>query len=316
MNQMVDLDSLEEIPVSIKDLTIFSSEIDGETRLNAPIPYGEAPEIEYLIDKFLPLGILGMVVATGGSGKTMLLTQLAYCVATGKDFLGMNIREPKKVLYVFAEEPNAEIHRRLDRIREYNSDTSYPENLNRFCGYGEDLRFEGEDGDKKFQQQLEKYISRMEPSLIILDPVAQFNCAQNENDSVQTNKFIRMLRSLTRYNTTIIIAHHTSKFGSKLSDQHSSRGSSALTDGARWVLNLTGYDSDHKWENELDSISEEELWLFKKAEITKVNNFMPEERIIYMKNHEGVFITGDKEDFKLTKQKSDKKSNRVPRRDA
>ena len=71
MNQMVDLDALEKIPVTIQDLSIFSSEIDGETRLNAPIPFGEAPEIEYLIEKFLPLGILGMIVATGGVGKTI-----------------------------------------------------------------------------------------------------------------------------------------------------------------------------------------------------------------------------------------------------
>ena len=56
MNQMVDLDALEKIPVSIQDLSIFSSEIDGETRLNAPIPFGEAPEIEYLIGNFYLLG--------------------------------------------------------------------------------------------------------------------------------------------------------------------------------------------------------------------------------------------------------------------
>ncbi|MDP7334127.1 MAG: AAA family ATPase [SAR324 cluster bacterium] len=260
MDQHINLDSLEEIPLSIEDLDLFSEkDPSGACRFNAPIPFGDAPELRFIIQDFLPLGVLGMVVATGGSGKTMLLTQMAYAVASGRDFWGMKTGEQRTVLYIFAEETNAEIHRRLDKIREWNLDESDCDNLHRLCGYGLDLKFKME-GKNNFIEQLEKYISRFRPSLVILDPAAQFNCAENENDSVQSNIFIRMLRKLTEYGSTIIIAHHTSKFGSNQSDQHSSRGSSALTDGARWVLNLTGYDSSKSWENDLNQVDGVNIW--------------------------------------------------------
>ena len=301
MDQHINLDSLEEIPLSIEDLDLFSAkDPSGACRFNAPIPFGNAPELRFIIQDFLPLGVLGMVVATGGSGKTMLLTQMAYAVASGRDFWNMKTGEPKTVLYVYAEETNAEIHRRLDRIRERNLEESECINLHRLCGYGLDLRFKLEERDN-FSEQLEKYICRFRPSLVILDPAAQFNCAENENDSVQSNTFIRLLRKLTEYGSTIIIAHHTSKFGSNQSDQHSSRGSSALTDGARWVLNLTGYDSGKNWKNDLREIDGNEIWQYKKAEITKVNNFMPSAKTIYLKNAgSGVLDTGPDEEFKLT----------------
>ena len=301
MDQHINLDSLEEIPLSIEDLDLFSAkDPSGACRFNAPIPFGDAPELRFIIQDFLPLGVLGMVVATGGSGKTMLLTQMAYAVASGRDFWGMKTGEQRTVLYIFAEETNAEIHRRLDKIREWNLDESDCDNLHRLCGYGLDLKFKME-GKNNFIDQLEKYISRFRPSLVILDPAAQFNCAENENDSVQSNIFIRMLRKLTEYGSTIIIAHHTSKFGSNQSDQHSSRGSSALTDGARWVLNLTGYDSLKNWKNDLGEVDGDNIWQYKKAEITKVNNFMPLAKTIHLKNAgSGVLDTGPDEEFKLT----------------
>ena len=301
MDQHINLDSLEEIPLSIEDLDLFSEkDPSGACRFNAPIPFGDAPELRFIIQDFLPSGVLGMVVATGGSGKTMLLTQMAYAVASGRDFWGMKTGEQRTVLYIFAEETNAEIHRRLDKIREWNLDESDCDNLHRLCGYGLDLKFKME-GKNNFIEQLEKYISRFRPSLVILDPAAQFNCAENENDSVQSNIFIRMLRKLTEYGSTIIIAHHTSKFGSNQSDQHSSRGSSALTDGARWVLNLTGYDSSKSWENDLNQVDGDKIWQYKKAEITKVNNFMPSPKTVYLKNAgSGVLETGTDEEYKLT----------------
>ena len=317
-DRTVDLEDLEELSPGIDDLSLFNAkDSNGNHRFNAPIPFGMAPELEFIIEDFLPSGILGMVVATGGSGKTMFLTQLAYCVASGREFMGMRTVDPRKVLYVYAEETNEEIHRRLDRIRDHHGDSGDCENLDRLCGYGMDLRFEEEEKDERIKDQLGKYIARFDPGLVILDPTAHFSCAENENDSVQTNKFVRMLRTLTRSGTTVLIAHHTSKFGSNQSDQHSSRGSSALTDGARWVLNMTGYDSTRRWEKELEEIDQNELWKYKIAEITKVNNFMPRDRIMYLRMEgSGIITRGPEEECMLTESQDNRNTGRGVRRRA
>ena len=82
----MDLEDLEELTPGTDDLSLFNAkDSNGNPRFNAPIPFGTAPELEFIIEDFLPSGILGMVVATGGSGKTMFLTQLAYCVASGRN---------------------------------------------------------------------------------------------------------------------------------------------------------------------------------------------------------------------------------------
>ena len=82
-DRTVDLE--EEELSGIDDLSLFNAKDLTVTIGSMRHPFGMAPELEFIIEDFLLSGILGMVVATGGSGKTMFLTQLAYCVASGRN---------------------------------------------------------------------------------------------------------------------------------------------------------------------------------------------------------------------------------------
>ena len=80
---------------------------------------GNPPEVEWIVKDFLPRDVVGMVAATGSTGKTFFLLQMALCVASGKPFLGKETGDPADVLIIAAEETKADIHRRVDAIRNH-----------------------------------------------------------------------------------------------------------------------------------------------------------------------------------------------------
>src|SRR3546814_17580342 len=65
----------------------------------------------------LPTGIVGMIVAPGGTGKSQFVLQLGVTVATGIPLCGVwpGI-ERGKALLLLAEDEIDEVHRRLDRL--------------------------------------------------------------------------------------------------------------------------------------------------------------------------------------------------------
>ncbi|MBD2222775.1 AAA family ATPase, partial [Calothrix sp. FACHB-1219] len=69
----------------------------------------------------LPVGTLGLLVAPGGTGKTMLLVQTAVALAVGKPFLNgamgkTSSSDPARVVLFAAEETVDELHRRLHQV--------------------------------------------------------------------------------------------------------------------------------------------------------------------------------------------------------
>lgn len=57
----------------------------------------------WYIDQMLPQGGSIVVEAPQGSGKSMLTQQMALCLATGTDFVGLAVDKPHKVLYLQCE---------------------------------------------------------------------------------------------------------------------------------------------------------------------------------------------------------------------
>ncbi len=92
--------------------------LDGDDLARAPQPR------DWLLKQgaagLFPAGKCGLLVAPGGVGKTMALTQLALAIASGFDWLGReggrqgySVPKPGKVLLVLGEEDREEAQRRL-----------------------------------------------------------------------------------------------------------------------------------------------------------------------------------------------------------
>ena len=101
---------------------------------------------------------------------------------------------------------------------------------------------DGEDG--AFLVWLRKYVADTGPyALIIIDPVSRFYGADAERDNAAATRFCQALESLVAPSggASIIASHHVNKNsrGSGVTvDASSARGSSAFTDGVRWVSTI------------------------------------------------------------------------------
>jgi len=240
---------------------------------------GEAPNIEWIVDNFLPYETVGMIAATGGTGKSWLLMQLAFCVSSGINFMNMKTNGPNKTLLLLGEESKSDVHRRLNAIKfHYNKKIeTKKECLN------QNLQFLCVNGKKAIlnktsilYNELLEYIKYNKPKLLIFDPVIRFFDG-DENNSRDATRFIELLENIKNQGMTVLFAHHTSKYGAGNIDQHSSRGSSAFVDGARWqfFLKRLPKNKQYVFEDENEIIVREDRWKYVLAEITKCNGFMP-----------------------------------------
>jgi hypothetical protein len=74
-----------------------------------------APPIEWLWDGYVERGTVCQLHGSGGAGKSLLALALARAIAEGNMFLGRGTW-PGHVIVIDGENPDAEVHRRLERF--------------------------------------------------------------------------------------------------------------------------------------------------------------------------------------------------------
>lgn len=246
----------------------------------------EAPKMPRLINymqgsypkTFIRKGIVGMLVGSGGVGKTHALVQLALSITTGIPWLGKYPIE--KVGYVFmgmGENSEEDVHRLLRKIVKglFGEQTSFFDKdllleaskrlaMASFSGINSSFIYKGKP--TQFYELLSHELKEKEPkegwSCIILDPISRFLGADAETDNAAATQFISFLERLIlefRGQPTILFGHHMSKNAqaARNTDQGAARGSSAITDGVRWQANLEKVRktlSSEEDEYELDQI--------------------------------------------------------------
>ena len=84
--------------------------VDPGTYEGQPIP-----ERKWVVDGWIPRGVVTAIYGDGGIGKTLLSQQLATCVAAGLPFLGLPT-EQGKVMCLYCEDSADEIHIRQRAI--------------------------------------------------------------------------------------------------------------------------------------------------------------------------------------------------------
>lgn len=197
----------------------------------------------------LPMGKVGMLVAGGGNGKTMALVQLALAVALGKQWLD-TFEVPDegqgRVLIALGEEDAEEVQRRFYRAAEAMGLTH--EERSRAAGLIVALPLAGKPvaltakndagniAETEALDWLRRHLQNETWSLVILDPLSRFAGDDTERDNAAATRLVQAIETLVKGGDgpTVLLAHHSSK--SSLSEgTANARGSSALTDGCRWV---------------------------------------------------------------------------------
>lgn len=211
------------------------------------------PNRKYLFNGHLPTGIVGGIIAVGGTGKSYLIVALSMALATGTELGPLKPPKAFKVLYLAGEDPPDELHNRIfDTSQALWGDKPPKELMENFFTKS----VVGEIGPllrKDYQGNLEVSLdyqwldetltSLADIEVLIIDPLSKFY-GLDENDNSHCARWIACLEAMARkHKLTILFSHHESKARSGDMTQASSRGGSALTDGCRWVANLRSMDS-------------------------------------------------------------------------
>lgn len=272
---------------------IADANIDLLLRTSPPIR-------RWLLSGMLPLGIVGMIVAPGGTGKSQFVLQMGVTVATGIPLCDVwQGGERGTALLLLAEDEIDEVHRRLDRIITELS-PSYPAiavNLSKglliksLTASSNLMTRARRRGDVEATDYVDRLLLTVagipDLRLIVIDPASRFR-GGDENAADDTTRFIEQLERL-RHATgaTVLVCHHANKASMNPTTgtrgQAATRGSSAMTDGVRWQLNLAPPAKEAK--AGLDTNKQ-----YLSAELTKSNYGPPIDAEILIRKPNGYLV--------------------------
>lgn len=181
-------------------------------------PLHEPPQV---IHGVIRAGQVGLMAASSKAGKSWALLALGIAVARGLDWLGWQTTQGR-VLYVNAELPRYDLHRRLERLAEALGLDGRPEGLDILHLRGTSMTI----------RQLVPTILRRQGktgpySLILPDPLYAFGGGRDENSNSEQAKTMAELSELAEQSSAAVwIAHHFSK-GNKAQTDHLDRASGA-----------------------------------------------------------------------------------------
>jgi hypothetical protein len=214
-------------------------------------------------DLWCPMGKTGGLVATGGTGKSQALIQLAIAVATGKKWLDtFTVERPGPVVLGLAEEGEDDIRRRIyHAVKAMRLNDSQRKDLERNLFplplAGRTNALMDNDGPTGKTVEWERLLEKAPAgpwSLVTIDPASRFMGPNSEKDNAAATQFIEILESWAQakhggaeVGPMVLFAHHTSKgkdWKESLYSQEVIRGSSAFTDGARWQANMVAIEGN------------------------------------------------------------------------
>lgn len=249
------IESFDELP-PLPEAANGPAPLDLEAARVGELLETDPPPRRWLIEDRLPLGLVGMLAAAGGTGKSMATLQLAVSVTTGLPWLDMPVSETGAVLMFSAEDDRAEVHRRLRVVVEhymgeagaFAADDFAPykarmtERLFVFDRVGMDNRLTAKDGGTlrrtKFVRRVTETAAQVpNVAMIVLDPLARFDGGE-PNDNADGTRLIECAEAIRKATgATVLLPHHVNK--ASLRDggggQESVRGGSGLVDAVRWV---------------------------------------------------------------------------------
>ena len=183
----------------------------------------------------IPKGVVGVLAATGGTGKTFFLLSLAMAGAAGGNFGPINAPRPINTLVVCGEDTQDELDRRLWDIGK----GQFPDLLHAASVYGEIgplMRLDGStptlaDGYYWLEETIKLHAGL---ELLIIDPKSRFY-GLDENNNDHATQWIQSIETLSkRYDLTVLFSAHTGKDNAGRMGQNMNRGASAIVDGCRW----------------------------------------------------------------------------------
>jgi len=218
-------------------------------------------EPEEDLDFVLPgllAGTVGVLVSAGGTGKSMLALGLAASVAAGRDPWCLTGSEPRQgpVIVLALEDPKVILGRRLRALEASRPGvmTGIAQGQLRVAArQGTGFNFgswdpkNGFDTSKEYQN-LALEVEQLAPRLLIIDTLNRALGGLPENDNAVQGAVVNLIeRLILPTKTAALVLHHTSKaaaLSGQADVQQSARGAGAISDNARYQMNLVGLSKE------------------------------------------------------------------------
>lgn len=255
---------------------LFADYLNARALLAAP-----PPTLDFAFPGLLT-GAIGVLVSPGGTGKSMLAMQMAISVAAGRDIWRLFGAAPLAgpVVIVNAEDPPEILARRLHALRssapEAFENGLFLDNLHIKSVSGANFSFGTWDGHRFVMsgdlETLGMEIDQIQPRLACIDTLNRCLSGISENDNAAMGRIISEIEALISTTKAAgLILHHTSKatsLGGQGDHQQAARGASAITDNARFQMNLVGMTEG---EAKARDIREDERKQFVRLSVPKCN---------------------------------------------
>jgi hypothetical protein len=188
--------------------------------------------VKFMVKGLIESGGMNLLSGEYSSGKSFLVFDLAFCVASGIDWHGHKVKQSPVV--IIAGEGHQGIGNRLLALEQhYNIPTPLDElriSISRVAA-----NFTDDANAQLVQQAVHEVCPDGEDGLVIIDTLNKNFGGANENETAQMTKFVNNLDTYFRNSgKTVIVVHHPNK-----SDPNSSRGSNALPGACEGVFNMS-----------------------------------------------------------------------------
>lgn len=171
---------------------------------------------EWLVDGIWQAGTYGMIAGEPKTYKSVLATDLALSVASGKPFLNTyEVLHPGKVLFIQEENNEATVQDRVHKVANHKGlMTTTPHGIPIIMSlpvifsnnFGIDLT------DSDCRTLIENTIRAEQPVMVILDPLYMMLGAVEENSATEVRDVLRWLTYLRNtYGCAIVLCHHYNK---------------------------------------------------------------------------------------------------------
>lgn len=207
--------------------------------------------VHFAVGQLIQCGKVGALVAGGGTGKTSLLLSLGVCHATGRDFLGMKVRQGSFVL-LSLDDPQEDLDGALALVMRAMKLTDAERAL--VAQHLRVVSLQGEAGLRTFSRKqagavvatgLEELLLEAVKDIpdlvgIALDTLRQFSGGNSNDEDVGKLTVAGASEVALATGAYVIIPHHTGKqnYRDGVDDMYCGTGTAAIGDNCRFVLLL------------------------------------------------------------------------------
>jgi hypothetical protein len=259
----------------------------------------DPPPLDYVWPGFLA-GTVGVMSASGGSGKSMWLLEALLAVAGGPaaDLLELRPCETGRAAYICLEDPHPILLHRLRALgRRFE-----PGVADEIGESMEVLSCAGYRLDLPDQKQMDRLARALDGVRVAAIDTFSRAHALDENNNSDMSRVLSALEWIcSRTGCAIVLVHHTNKAGGRDGGeaQHAARGASALVDNARWGAQLARMtedeaerlaDGDYSPDPSLPLPIRERRGFYCRMSCPKINYGEPQEDRWYKREEGGVLV--------------------------